>query len=192
MKIKFIISAVFDSENLYLGHQNKLLVRLKQDMNFFKNTTYGHTVLMGFNTWKSMDYKLLKNRINLILTTKTGFLSTPIQVIEMIKKYYQSNNPETVSCFIDYQTLRTVILNMETELFVIGGAQVINTILQDIYLEKYIDKFYLTEILNLELEDKPDTFLDIKILNLFEKIAYSQIYQEKDIFFKFSVFKFKH
>ncbi len=45
-----IIAAV--GKNLELGKNNDLIWHFKEDMKFFKQTTTGHTVIMGRKTFK--------------------------------------------------------------------------------------------------------------------------------------------
>ena len=56
------------AEDWGIGKDNRLLFSLKEDMKFFRETTTGHTVVMGKNTFKSFPNGKLKNRINVILT----------------------------------------------------------------------------------------------------------------------------
>ena len=64
-------------KNLGIGKNNDLPWKLKQEMNFFKETTLSlkiykkkNVVIMGRNTWESIPtkYKPLRDRINIIIT----------------------------------------------------------------------------------------------------------------------------
>ena len=50
-----------------IGRENDLLFNIKEDMKFFKETTTGHKVVMGYNTWLSLPKKPLPNRENYVL-----------------------------------------------------------------------------------------------------------------------------
>lgn len=51
-----------------IGRNNGLLFSLPEDMKFFRTTTTGKTVVMGYNTLRSFPGgKPLKNRINVVL-----------------------------------------------------------------------------------------------------------------------------
>ena len=39
-------------------------------MNFFRNLTLNKTVIMGYNTWASLDFKKLPNRNNIVISSK--------------------------------------------------------------------------------------------------------------------------
>ena len=60
-----LIAAV--GKNLELGANNQLIFRLKEDMQFFKQTTLGHPVLMGRKTWDSIG-RPLPNRQNFVVS----------------------------------------------------------------------------------------------------------------------------
>ncbi len=51
-----------------IGHKNKLLFRLPDDLIRFKKLTTGHTVLMGRNTFESLPKGALPNRRNIVLS----------------------------------------------------------------------------------------------------------------------------
>ncbi len=52
-----------------IGRGNDMMFSLPKDMKFFRETTMGHTVVMGGNTLRSFpNRKPLKNRINIVLT----------------------------------------------------------------------------------------------------------------------------
>lgn len=77
LKTKIIVACC---ENNGIGFKNTLpWNKIKDDINYFKNTTIGNfemneinIVVMGYNTWKSIPEKFrpLKNRINIILSSK--------------------------------------------------------------------------------------------------------------------------
>ena len=52
-----------------LGKNNDMMFSLPKDMKFFRETTSGHTVVMGGKTLRSFpNQKPLKNRVNIVLT----------------------------------------------------------------------------------------------------------------------------
>ena len=52
-----------------IGKNNDMMFSLPLDMKFFRQTTMGHTVVMGGNTLRSFpNQKPLKNRVNIVLT----------------------------------------------------------------------------------------------------------------------------
>ncbi len=62
-----IIGIVAVAENLAIGKDGKLPWRYPADLKHFKETTTGHAVVMGMNTWRSIG-KPLPNRLNIVLS----------------------------------------------------------------------------------------------------------------------------
>ncbi len=65
MEIK-IIAAV--ARNRAIGHENKLIYWLPNDLKRFKALTMGHTIVMGRNTFLSLPKGALPNRRNVVLS----------------------------------------------------------------------------------------------------------------------------
>ena len=61
-----IIAAV--ARNRAIGHQNKLIYWLPNDLKRFKQLTTGHTIVMGRNTFLSLPKGALPNRRNIVLS----------------------------------------------------------------------------------------------------------------------------
>jgi dihydrofolate reductase len=59
-----------------IGFLNKLLHRIKPDIDRFIKISMGNVVLMGFNTWDSLGpkYQPLPGRKNVLLSTKTDLV----------------------------------------------------------------------------------------------------------------------
>ena len=55
-------------KNRELGRKNDLIWHIPKDMKFFKNTTMGHTVVMGKNTYNSLPGDL-PGRKMIVLST---------------------------------------------------------------------------------------------------------------------------
>lgn len=89
--------------NCLIGKENDLPWRLPADLQYFKQTTTGHTIVMGRKTFESIG-KPLPNRNNVILTGNKDYHHEGVKVIHSIDEL--------------------VSLEGESELFVIGGATV--------------------------------------------------------------------
>lgn len=61
--------AIFHADNKWgIGRNNDLMFSLPKDMKFFRETTKGKIVVMGYNTLRSFPGgKPLKNRVNIVL-----------------------------------------------------------------------------------------------------------------------------
>lgn len=112
-----IIAAV--GKNRELGKKGQLVFHIKEDMNFFRETTTGHQVVMGHNTWDSLPSKL-KNRENLVISHHD--ISGPDQIIKDIDDFIKK-----------YQ-------NTTEEIFIIGGGKIYSSFLP------HTKNLYLTEI----------------------------------------------
>ncbi len=88
-----IIVAV--DQNWGIGHQNRLLVSIPEDMKFFRNETNGKVVVMGRKTLESFPGGMpLKNRTNIVLTRTSDYkakgavvLHSVEAVLEELRKY---------------------------------------------------------------------------------------------------------
>lgn len=114
-----IIAAI--GKNNELGLKGGLVFHIKEDMQFFKETTMGHPILMGLTTFKSIG-RPLPGRKNYVLTHNPEGL------------------PEGVFPVTDLDSFVHENLESDEEIFVIGGANVYNQMLP------YATNLYLTEI----------------------------------------------
>ena len=113
-----LIAAI--GKNNELGKNNDLVWKLKGDMKFFKETTMGHPVVMGKNTFDSLP-KVLPGRKNIVLCPDE-IKNDEIEIYKSIRDF-----------LIKYQEL-------DEDVFIIGGASI---------YRQFIDlatKMYLTEI----------------------------------------------
>ena len=122
-----MIAAV--GKNLELGKNNDLIWHFKEDMKFFKDTTMGHTVVMGRKTFESLP-KALPGRKNIVISSNAQYQAQGATVVSSIEEALQIADNE--------------------EVFVIGGGKIYAEFLP------YADKLYLTEI-NAECADA-DTY----------------------------------
>lgn len=112
-----IIAAV--GKNLELGKNNDLIWHFKEDMRFFKETTTGHTVVMGRKTFESLP-KALPNRRNIVISSNSDYVAEGAEVVTDINDIYS--------------------LAENDEVFIIGGGKIYSRFIND------ADKLYLTEI----------------------------------------------
>ena len=97
-----IIAAI--GKNRELGKNNDLIWHLPGDLKFFKETTTGHSIIMGRKTLESLP-RLLPNRHHIVLSSKDDFSSE----IE------------------HYKTMKELLNNLkdrDEEFFIIGGGSI--------------------------------------------------------------------
>ncbi len=105
--------------------------KIKEDLDFFRNLTIGHTVVMGMNTFLSLPLRRrpLPNRFNIVITRDP--------------KKYSSFYPEVH--FINLDTNKNISECIPNEyktgkIFIIGGSQI-----YDLFLD-VCDAIYITHI----------------------------------------------
>lgn len=87
-----------------LGGKNRLLWDFPADMRRFRETTRGHTVVMGRKTFESMG-RPLPNRKNIVITRDNEFVSDGVEVVHSLEEAFY-------------------VSQADDEVFVIGGASV--------------------------------------------------------------------
>ena len=118
-----MIAILHADKNWGIGRKNDLMFSLPLDMKFFRETTQGKVVIMGYNTLLSLpNGKPLKNRTNIVLCDKK------IQIENC-----------TVVNSVD-EMLKAVSVYDDNDVFVIGGASVYKLLLP------YCKKVLLTKV----------------------------------------------
>lgn len=112
-----IIAAV--GKNLELGKDNDLIWHFKEDMKFFRETTTGHTVIMGRKTFDSLP-GALPNRRNIVISRNKNLLLEGAEVVPSVDKALKAADGD--------------------EIFCIGGGSIYSAFLP------IADRLYLTEI----------------------------------------------
>lgn len=111
-------------KNWAIGLGSKLLVRIPQDMKYFRSMTTGQVVVMGRKTLESFpESKPLPNRVNIVLTRDQGYQAPGAVVVhsmEELKEELEKYSGE--------------------EIFVIGGGQIYRELLP------LCDKAYVTKV----------------------------------------------
>ena len=94
-----------------IGRDNDMMFSLPKDMKFFRETTMGHTVVMGGKTLRSFpNQKPLKNRVNIVLTR--GQVCDECVVVR------------------SYEELKSELKSRQNEaIFIIGGGEIYRELL---------------------------------------------------------------
>jgi len=137
-----IVGIVAIAQNYAIGKDGKLPWHDPTDLKFFKETTTGHAVVMGFNTWQSIG-KPLPNRLNIVLSRTREIEPQPnVLLLQSV---------EEVSALSKF---------LSCDLFIIGGAKTYEN------FASAIEKWIVTEV-PLNIEDA-DTFMPKNFLAGFE------------------------
>lgn len=111
-------------KNWAIGLGSKLLVRIPQDMKYFRSMTTGHVVVMGRKTLESFpESKPLPNRVNIVLTRDRGYQAPGALVVHSMEELQEELNKYSGE-----------------EIFVIGGGQIYRELLP------LCDKAYVTKV----------------------------------------------
>jgi dihydrofolate reductase len=144
-----IIGIVAIAQNFAIGKDGKLPWHYPEDLKFFKKTTTGNAVVMGFNTWKSIG-KPLPNRLNIVLSRFKNIESQPNLLI--------LRSVEELTALSNY---------LNCDIFIIGGAQTYEN------FAKAIDRWIVTEI--PETMEDADTFMLSEFLADFSPVNSEEI-----------------
>ncbi len=131
---KIIIIAAIGAHN-ELGKDDNLIWRIKEDLQFFKQTTEYHTIVMGRKTYESLP-GLLSNRRHIVLTR--GEHDYPSEVIVC------NSLDEVMDRLVDIQD----------DLFIIGGESIYRM------FTHLADEMILTEV-DAECEEADAYFPEI-------------------------------
>ena len=119
MTISHIVAV---SENNVIGKNNQLPWYMPADMEYFKNTTWGHYVIMGRKSYEA-EGKALAGRTNIVITRNNHYYIPDGIVVQSIEEAFRI--PEQKG---------------ENEIFIIGGGELYKQSLE------ITNKVYLTRI----------------------------------------------
>lgn len=110
------------SENRVIAIEGKLPWHLPADLKYFKDTTWGHHILMGRKNYEA-EGRILKGRTNIIITRRENYKVNGAYVFSTIEKGIEFARQ-----------------NGEKELFVVGGGEIYKQTLSQ------TDKLYITVV----------------------------------------------
>ena len=144
-----IIGIVAVARNNAIGKDGKLPWHYPADLKFFKETTTGHAIVMGFNTWRAIG-KPLPNRLNIVLS-RSAQLEDDANLLFLRSKDQVIKLSEFLKC----------------DLFIIGGAKT--------YAEfaDVIDRWIVTQV--PEEIVGADTIMRRDFLDGFDKASETQL-----------------
>ena len=125
-----------------IGRSNDLLFKMKEDMKFFREKTKDNIIIMGYNTWLSLNEKELPNRKNIVLTNENILnVETSNDIFKTISKYEKEDK----------------------DIYIIGGAYVYNECLR----LKIVDEILITIVPTVV--EGADTKVDLSLMKDFKK-----------------------
>jgi dihydrofolate reductase len=151
------------ASNNAIGYSNKLPWNIPEDLRWFKTITNNKTIIMGKNTFKSLNNKALPNRKNIVVTSQ----------------YFTNDN---ITFYNINQTKAYIEKNQDNEdIFIIGG-----TSLYDEFIDT-CDFIYVTYIYK---DYEADTYYKLDT-SKFEIHSMSDILQSNDTSYQHFIYKKK-
>ena len=160
---KCIIAAVAD--NGAIGKDNDLLWHIAEDMKYFRRTTTGNPVVMGFRTFLSIGRPLPK-RVNIVISTRSwADVPEGVIVARSLEEAYslveKAAKSKVNDAAVDVEVSEKKVAGSadggrETEpgrIFIMGGGETYRTALPT------ADKLYITHV-HTAIEDA-DTFFPV-------------------------------
>jgi len=121
-----IVSAIAAmAANRVIGREGGLPWRLPKDMQFFKDKTKGHIMVMGRKTFESFG-KPLPERLHVVITRQRDYRAPGAHVFDSLEKAFEF--------------CRTQTAQWGDEIFVVGGGEIYREALP------WTQRIYLTEI----------------------------------------------
>lgn len=136
-----LIAAI--GKNNEIGKDNRLLWNMPADLRYFRDTTSGHPVIMGWNTFKSIG-RPLPNRQNIVISIDSAWSAEGVTTVGSLE--------EAIELF----------KGKDDEVFVIGGAL---TYAQAIALA---DRLYITHV---DASFDADTFFPQIDKNIWHEVS---------------------
>jgi dihydrofolate reductase len=152
-----IIGIVAVDRNGAIGKGGRLPWHYSADLKFFKQTTTGHTVVMGHRTWLTLP-KPLPNRTNIVLSRNSEIEPQP-----------------SLTVMRDVDSVLALERDPTAHIFIIGGATIYEAFLP------FIDRWIVTCV-PLTVSDA-DTFMPENYLAGFELYEVRQLDEELQVKF---------
>lgn len=151
-------------ENWGIGKDGDLLCRISADMKMFRETTTGHTLVLGRKTLESFpNKKPLPNRTHIVLTTNQAY-----------------DAQDVILCH-DMKQLFTLLKTYDSDdLFVIGGGSIYQQLLP------YCKKAYVTKIYDTFAADT--VFPNLDNIPEWKHTEIGQIQEENGVRFSFDIY----
>lgn len=166
-----ISAIVCVDKNWGIGSNGDLLVHIPEDIRFFRDKTQNSIVIMGRKTYDSLPSKPLKNRTNIVITSK-------------IDSDFEIGDNGTFFMSMDFikKILRLTPKDSSIDCYVIGGGKIYKELLP------YCDKAYVTKV-NYAYENADTYFPNVDKDEKWEVEESSESKVHNGIKYKFYTYK---
>lgn len=133
--MKIILIAAVD-KNGCIGKNNKMPWHITKDLEFFRQTTYDHIVIMGKNTFMSLHQKPLPCRLNIVMSTSLPFFTNGVRVARD-KSQALATAARAIQCE-----------NYTDEVYIIGGEEIYKQFIdvaEIIYISRVAENFIVED-----------------------------------------------
>ncbi len=166
-------------KNWGIGYKGDLLVKIPEDIRFFKEKTSGHIIIMGRKTYDSLPIKPLPDRENVVITRK------------VYKDEYGRYKDEDGVVYTELERVKDVFKFIKerlqysrNEMFVIGGGSIYKELLP------YCDTAYVTKV-NYAFENVDTYFPNLENIQEWEIESVSETKEYNDMKYQFFIYKKK-
>ncbi len=149
------------ASNYAIGKNNDLLWHISEDLKFFKRTTSGHPVVMGYNTYLSIGARPLPKRRNIVVSSSR-----------------EEGERDGVEYFKSLEAALASAAEGGEEVFVMGGGMLYRSALP------FAEKLYITEVETV-IEDA-DTFFPTIDPALWHETSRSERFFDEETGFRYS------
>lgn len=152
---------------------------IPEDMKFFKNTTLKNVVIMGKNTFASLNYNPLKDRLNVVITRKPElYFNYAAENSNLIFTDNENIHLDIIRNSNEYAN-RFYFLNKHFKIFYIGGEQIYKTFIPfcDVVWVTKIKKNYECDLVFSKDMDNDINFVSecLKTNDLYDIIKYTKV-----------------
>jgi len=153
--------------------------KISDDMKFFKNTTIKNVVIMGKNTFESLNNKPLIDRLNVVLTNAPEkYFNYSIMYSNLLFTDNENIHLDIIRNANEYW-FRYIFLNKQFKIFYIGGESVYKKFIplcKTVWVTK-IKENYKCDLFFTHDLDHDENFTHNEVINteLFDIIKYTQI-----------------
>lgn len=195
MTISLIACVVAYRNQLIIGKDNELLVDLRKDKQFFKNTTtnvgnknnFPNIVIMGRHTYYSIpkSFRPLQDRLNLVLTNDNHYLKnyplpSTIKLLDTNKVYFI-----TLDQFISFY------IKHSPNVYIIGGGKVYNTFLNNKNILLRPSKLYITQVKNMKFPKNISGLITMDNFDYkYKLIGYSEKHTQNELSYRFLTYNY--
>ena len=160
--VKLIVAV---DKNGAIGKDNKLLYKIDEDLQNFKNLTSNNTIIMGRKTWESLPKKPLQNRKNIVITKNNTIENT-----------YTLHSMEELENYIS--------INKNEDIYIIGGSSIYDKCLE----LNIVDEVHITHI--DDIANGADAFFDLdEVYKNFTKKEKKNTFSQGDINAEYIVYR---